>query len=55
MNHGILFGPLILTLAANQALAAPQDEEQSIQEVVVFGRAQQQIGSARSASEGQVG
>lgn len=36
------------------ALAAPQ-EEQSIQEVVIFGRAQQQIGSARSASEGQVG
>ena len=55
MNHGILFGTLILTLAAFQVVAAPQEEEQSIQEVVVFGRAQQQIGSARSASEGQVG
>ena len=45
---------LLLLLAPIYALAA-QEEEQSIQEVVVFGRAQQQIGAARSASEGQVG
>lgn len=51
----IFAGSLVLALAANQVPAAPRQEEQNIQEVVVFGRAQQQIGIARTASEGQVG
>lgn len=55
MIDKISSGLLLLAIAANHVLAAPQQEEQGIQEVVVFGRAQQQIGVARSASEGQVG
>ena len=47
--------PLLFVLPALPAIAAPGEEEASIQEVVVFGRAQQQIGTARSASEGMVG
>ena len=48
-------GSLLWILALDQVSAAPRQEEPTIQEVVVFGRARQQIGVARSASEGQVG
>ncbi len=55
MFRTIAIGLFLAAAPAFDVLAAPQEEEQSIREVVVFGRAQKQIGVARSASEGQVG